>query len=68
MQAQENLESAGGKVVMRMDRPMAAEGPAPEAMKDYGQVVVALERAVKKDNPMLAWLAQVKAPMMVVLY
>ncbi len=29
-------------------------------MKDYGLVVVALERAVKKDSPRLQWLAQVK--------
>ena len=47
---------------------MAADGPAPEVMKDYGLVVVALERAVKKDSPRLQWLTQVKAPMMMVLY
>ncbi len=47
---------------------MGAGGPAPEVLKDYGLVVVALERAVKKDNPRLQWLTLVKAPLMLVLY
>lgn len=68
LQGQEGLKSAGCQVVMRVDRPMAAEGPAPEALKDYGLVVVPLERGIKKDSPLLQWLTQVKAPMMMVLY
>jgi len=38
-----------------------------EATKNYGMVVVNLDRAVKKDNAFLQWVAQVKAPMAIVL-
>ena len=58
----------GARLLLRDDFRMADGGPAPEAMKDYGLVVVALERAVRKDSPRLQWLAQVKAPLMLVLY
>jgi hypothetical protein len=65
---QEGLQAAGCRVVQRDDLLMFADGPAPEVLKDYGLVVVALERGVKKDSPRLQWLTQVKAPMMLVLY
>jgi hypothetical protein len=68
MQGQEVLKAAGCQVTVEDDLAMAAGGPAPEALKDYGLVVVALERSVKKDSPRLQWLTQVKAPMMLVLY
>ncbi len=68
LQGRETLQAAGCQTLLRDDCPMAGGGPAPEAMKDYGLVVVALERAVKKDSPRLQWLAQVKAPLMLVLY
>ena len=68
MKGQEALKAAGCQVALRDDLLMAEGGPAPEVMKDYGLVVVALERAIKKDSPLLPWLTQVKAPMMVVLY
>ena len=68
LKGQDSLKAAGCQVVLRDDLPMATDGPPPEVMKDYGLVVVALERAVKKDSPRLQWLTQVKAPMMVVLY
>ncbi len=68
LQGQETLKAAGCQIVFRDDCLMAAGGPAPEVLKDYGLVVVPLERAVKKDSPRLQWLTLVKAPMMVVLY
>jgi hypothetical protein len=68
LKGQDNLKSAGCQVVLRDDLPMAEGGPASEVMKDYGLVVVALERTVKKDSPRLQWVTQVKAPMMVLLY
>jgi len=68
LQGRETLQAAGCQTLLREDCPMAGGGPAPEAMKDYGLVVVALERAVKKDSPRLQWLAQVKSPLMLVLY
>jgi len=68
LQGQDRLKTAGCQVRLREDLPLAADGPAPEILKDYGLVVVALERAVRKDSPRLQWLTRVKAPMMVVLY
>ncbi|MGD0828499.1 MAG: universal stress protein [Desulfobaccales bacterium] len=68
LQGRETLQAAGCQTLLRDDCPMAGAGPAPEALKDYGLVVVALERVVKKDSPRLQWLAQVKAPLMLVLY
>lgn len=68
LQGEDRLKTAGCQVRLREDLPVAADGPVPEILKDYGLVVVALERAVRKDSPLLQWLTQVKAPMMVVLY
>jgi hypothetical protein len=68
VEGRETLQAAGCQTLLRDDCPMANGGPTPEVMKDYGLVVVALERAVKKDSPRLQWLAQVKAPLMLVLY
>ncbi len=65
---QEGLQAAGCQTLLLEDFPMVVGGPAPEALKDYGLVVVALERAVKKDSPRLQWLASVKSPLMLSLY
>ena len=62
------MESAGGKVEVKELADWSAGGPDPAGLKDYGLVVVALERAVKKDHIRLNWLAQVKNPLMLVLY
>jgi len=43
-------------------------GPAPDGLHDHGLVAVALERAVKKEPVRLNWLAQVKNPLMLILY
>jgi hypothetical protein len=60
--AREALEAAGCQVAVK-----EIALPAPEEIKDYGLVAVCLERAIKKDNPQLQWLSQVKAPLMLVL-
>lgn len=68
LKAKEALTAAGCTVAIRADLPWSGWGPAPEVMKDYGMVGVALERAVKKDSPQLQWLSQVKAPLLLGLY
>ena len=67
-EGQNILRNAGCKTELLIDNRIQEGGPAPEIINDYGLVVVALERAVKKDSPRLQWLAQVKAPLMLVLY
>ncbi len=47
--------------------PVGSGGPSPEALKDAGLVAVALERGVRKEDAQLQWLAQVKAPLLLVL-
>jgi hypothetical protein len=42
-------------------------GPVPESLKDVGLVAVALEKGIRKEAPLLQWLAQVKAPLLLVL-
>ncbi len=68
LKGQESLKASGLQVVQRDDLLMADGGPAPEVMKDYGLVAVALERTPKKDSPRLQWLVGGKAPMLLVLY
>jgi hypothetical protein len=62
------MEAAGGTVEVKEVADWSAGGPNPAMLKDYGLVAVALERAVKKDHARLNWLAQVKNPLMLVLY
>ena len=62
------LRNAGCETKLLVADRIEEGGPAPEVIKDYGLVVVALERAVRKDSPRLQWLAQVKSPLMLVLY
>ena len=63
----EDLEAAGCQVTVKEIAALAAGGPPPEVTKDYGLVAVSLERAIKKDSPELQGLAQVKAPLLLVL-
>jgi acetyl esterase/lipase len=62
------LEEAGCHVEVKEVADWSEGGPAPALLQDYGLVALALERAVKKDHVRLQWLAQVKGPMMLVLY
>ncbi len=42
--------------------------PTDEFLREYGLMALALERGVSKDSPRLEWLAQFKAPLLLVLY
>jgi hypothetical protein len=66
--ALEDMETAGGTVEVKEVADWSAGGPDPAMLKDYGLVVVALERGVKKDHVRLTWLAQLKNPLMLMLY
>ena len=66
--AMETLAAAGCTVEVMEVADWSAGGPAPALLKDYGLVALALEREVKKDHIRLQWLAQVKNPLMLVLY
>ncbi len=62
------MEETGCTVALQAVEDWSAGGPAPAMLKDYGLVAVALDRTVKKDHIRLQWLAQVKNPLMLVLY
>lgn len=47
--------------------PPGSGGPPVELVKDCGLVVMPLAKGVRKDSAELAWLAQVSAPLMLVL-
>jgi hypothetical protein len=63
-----DLETGGCSVAVMEVADWSSGGPDPATLKDYGLVAVALERAVKRDQPRLSWLAQVKNPLMLVPY
>jgi len=67
-QARETLAGAGCQAAVLEGLPSEAGWLAPEALKDYGLVAAALPREMKKDDPGLQWLAQVKAPLLLALY
>jgi hypothetical protein len=67
-EGQNLLRNAGCETNLLTDDRVQEGGPAPEVIKDYGLAVVALERAIRKESTRLQWLAQVKAPLMLVLY
>jgi hypothetical protein len=62
------MEAAGCTVEVKEVADWSSGGPAPATLKDYGLVAVPLPRAVKKDHIRLNWLAQVKNPLLLVLY
>ena len=62
------LEAAGCAVQSKEVADWSAGGPDPAMLKDYGLIVVPLERSVKKDHIRLQWLTQIKNPLMLVLY
>jgi hypothetical protein len=68
VKAKEALAAAGCTVAIMEDLPWSGWGPAPEVLKGYGMVGVALDRAVKKESPQLQWLSQVKSPLLLVFY
>ena len=62
------MEAAGCAVEVKEVADWSSGGPDPAMLKDYGLLAVPLERNVKKDHICLQWLAQVKNPLMLVLY
>jgi hypothetical protein len=62
------MEAAGCTLEVKEVADWSSGGPDPATLKDYGLVAVPLPRAVKKDDIRLQWLAQVKNPLMLVLY
>jgi hypothetical protein len=60
------LAAQGCQAALGEVYPLGA-GPSPEDLKEVGLVAVALEKGVRKEDPGLQWLAQVKAPLMLVL-
>lgn len=65
--AKVELEAHGCGVALEEPFRLVSGGPPLELVKDYGLVAVALDRGVKKDSPVLQWLAQVKAPLILAL-
>jgi hypothetical protein len=66
--AMEALAAAGCTAEVLEVADWSAGGPDPALLKDYGLVTVAFEHDIKKDHTRLQWLAQVKNPLMLVLY
>ena len=62
------MEAFGCTVEVKEVADWSSGGPDPAMLKDYGLVAVPLERTLKKDHIRLQWLAQVKNPLMLVLY
>jgi hypothetical protein len=62
-----DLADQGCQVTLGDVYPVGSGGPPPESLKDAGLVVVALERGVRKEDHQVQWMAQVKAPLMLVL-
>lgn len=66
--AKEILSQAGCRVSLQADFPYYPEPPVPGFLRQYGLVALALERGLTKNSPELAWLAQVKVPLIFKLY
>ncbi|MGQ9688204.1 MAG: hypothetical protein ACUVXF_05370 [Desulfobaccales bacterium] len=66
--AQEALAQSGCRVSLLSDVACYPEPPVPEFLRQYGLMALALPRGLKKDHPGLAWLAQVKVPLLTKLY
>jgi hypothetical protein len=66
--ARETLEGAGCKVSPEEEAAFYPEPPADEFLRRFGLVGLALPKAIKKDSPVLTWVAQIKAPLLLVLY
>ncbi len=66
--AKDNLVQAGCQASLQTDFPYFPEPPAPGFLRQYGLAAVALDRRLKKDSPEIAWLAQVRVPLLLKLY
>lgn len=66
--AHEALAQTGCQASLQMNFAYYPEPPAPGFLREYGLAALALQRDLKKDYPGLAWLAQVKVPLLIKLY
>jgi|UniRef100_A0A7V6A274 hypothetical protein len=62
-----DLTDKGCQVTLGEVYPVGTGGPPPKNLKDAGLVAVALERGVRKEDHQVQWLAQVNAPLLLVL-
>lgn len=62
-----DLAAQGCQVSLGEVYPVEAGGPSPDSLKNAGLVAVALERGIRKEDHQLQWLAQIKAPLLLVL-
>jgi hypothetical protein len=62
-----DLAAQGCRVTLGEAYSVESGGPSPDSLRDAGLVAVALERGVRKEDAQLQWLAQVKAPLLLVL-
>ncbi len=62
-----DLQAQGCQAALGEAGPAGSSGPPSELVKDSGLLALALEKGVRKDAPQLQWLAQVTAPLLLVL-
>ena len=62
------LQGVGCRAALKEDFPYFPEPPGDEFLRQFGVVALALEKGIKKDNPALHWLCEVKVPLLLVLY
>jgi hypothetical protein len=60
------LEASGCRVVVEDPFPAVGGGPSPEMVNTWGLVAVTVAKAIHKDSPQLRWLAEVRAPLLLV--
>jgi len=66
--ATEVLAQAGCQVALEAGFPFYPEPPIPGFLRQYGLVALALDRELKRDSSELAWLAQVRVPLLLKLF
>lgn len=62
-----DLQTQGCQAALGETWEPGTKAPSSESVRDAGLLAVALERGIRKDNPQLVWLAQVIAPLLLVL-
>lgn len=67
-EAEAALAGVGAKVKVEENFPYFPEAPPEEFLREYGLLALPLPRGLKKDSPQLAWLALVKAPVLLVIH
>jgi hypothetical protein len=60
------LEASGCRVTVEEPFQPVRGAPSPEMVNTWGLVAVTVSKAINKDSPQLKWLAEVRAPLMLV--